>query len=202
MSSSIFRAIAGAVGLVLATTVAVGCSPTKNAAQDAATSVTSAASSVVAGGTATLYYPDEQDAMFSITAPSGWTVGKIDKVGDFGSIESKNGSVLQFRGVKYETEAEAREQIDAIADSTTGFLNDNYTDITLDEPKDVTVNGQPAAQLSGTGKDKDGNAVTFLSAIVVLGPRSLAEVWAAVVPGGGNDLEAATAVLNSFTVAR
>ena len=69
-------------------------------------------------------------------------------------------------------------------------------------PKNVTVDGQPGAQLAGTGKDKDGNQVKFLSAIITLAPKSIAEIWAAVFPEGNNDLDAASAVLDSFKVAK
>ena len=62
----------------------------------------------------------------------------------------------------------------------------------------MTAGGQPGTELAGTGKDEDGNPVKFLSAIIVLGPQSLAEIWAAVFPEGNSDLEAATAVLDSF----
>jgi hypothetical protein len=42
--------------------------------------------------------------------------------------------------------------------------------------------------------------VQFLSAIVALGPKTVAEIWAAVFPEGegNNDLQAAQAVLQSF----
>ena len=95
-----------------------------------------------------------------------------------------------------------RAEIDAIVDSTNEFLKDNYVDVQLDDPKDVTVDGQPGAQLAGIGKDKDGNEVKFLSAIIALGPTSIAEIWAAVFPEGSNDLDAATAVLDSFKVVK
>lgn len=213
------RATASAAGLAVVAVLAVGCSATKEATKDAASSATqaassaasvaetaassaaSAASSVVAGNT-TLYYPEQQGAMFSIEAPAGWTVGKIDQVGDFGSVESPDGSVLQFRAQKFATDAESKQEIDSIVDSTMGFLKENYHEVKLDDPKEVTVDGQPGMQLAGTGKDKDGNAVKFLSAMIVLGPDSLAEIWAAVFPEGNNDLQAASAVLDSFKPAK
>lgn len=226
MPITITRVTATAVSLAVAATFAVSCSQTKEATKDVASSASSVASSAgsaassvatsaagaassaagsaagaVAGKT-TLFYPEEQGAMFSIEAPDDWKVDKIAQVGDFGSLESPNGSVLQFRAQNFDTETEAKKEIDDIVDSTTGFLKDNYTDVKLDDPKDVTVDGQPGAQLSGTGKDKDGNAVQFLSAVVALGPKSIAEIWGAVFPEGNNDLDTATAILDSFKVAK
>lgn len=213
MFTHMTRTTAVTVGLAVTATFAVSCSSTKEAAKDAASSATSAASSAasaaatsaataVPGGKTTLYYPDQQNAMFSIEAPDDWIVTPIDQVGDFGSVESPNGSVLEFRAQNFDTEAAADQEIDAIVDSTNGYLSENFTDIQLDDPKDVTVDGQPGAQLAGSGKDQDGNEVEFISAIIALGPNSLAEIWAAVFPQGSNDLDVATAILNSFKVAQ
>ncbi len=210
MPTTLTRTTAAAVGLAIAATLVTSCSQTKEATKDAASpassavaSATSAASATTssenfAAGTTTLYYPQQPGAMFSIEAPSDWTVGKIDQVGDFGSLESPNGAILQFRAQNYDTEDAASKEIESIVDSTMTFLQDNYTEINLDDPVDVTAGGQPGTELAGTGKDKDGNPVKFLSAIIVLGPQSLAEIWAAVLPEGNSDLDTATAVLDSF----
>jgi hypothetical protein len=210
MTTKLTRTTAAAVGLAIAATLVTSCSQTKEATKDVASSASSAVSSATsatsattssenfAAGTTTLYYPQQSGAMFSIEAPSNWTVGKIDQVGDFGSLESPNGAILQFRAQNYDTEDAASKEIESIVDSTMTFLQDNYTEINLDDPVDVTAGGQPGTELAGTGKDKDGNPVKFLSAIIVLGPQSLAEIWAAVLPEGNSDLESATAVLDSF----
>ena len=210
MTTKLTRTTAAAVGLAIAASLVTSCSQTKEATKDVASPASSAASSATsaasattssenfAAGTTTLYYPQQPGAMFSIEAPSNWTVGKIDQVGDFGSLESPNGAVLQFRAQNYDTEDAASKEIESIVDSTMTFLQDTYTEINLDDPVEVTAGGQPGTELAGTGKDKDGNPVNFLSAIIVLGPQSLAEIWAAVVPEGNSDLEAATAVLDSF----
>jgi hypothetical protein len=210
MTTTLTRTTAAAVGLAIAASLVTSCSQTKEATKDVASSASSAASSTTsaasattssenfAAGTTTLYYPQQPGAMFSIEAPSNWTVGKIDQVGDFGSLESPNGAILQFRAQNYDTEDAASKEIESIVDSTMTFLQDNYTEINLDDPVDVTAGGQPGTELAGTGKDKDGNPVKFLSAIIVLGPQSLAEIWAAVLPEGNSDLESATAVLDSF----
>ncbi len=209
MTRSVTRCGTAVGGLAIAAMLVAGCSQT--ATKDGATATTSKAAATTtatasasstpaspAAETTTLFYPDQQGAMFSIDAPSDWKVEKIDQVGDFGSLESENGSVLQFRAQNFGTEAETEQEIDSIVDSTFQFLKDNYQDIKLDDPKDVTVDGQPGSQLAGTGKDKDGNAVQFLSAMIMLSPTSLAEIWAAVFPEGNDDLAAATAVLDSF----
>ena len=40
--------------------------------------------------------------MFTIKAPGDWEVTGIDEVGEFGSLESENGSILQFRAIECE----------------------------------------------------------------------------------------------------
>lgn len=161
--------------------------------------LSAAASSITAQAeTKTLHYPTQDATMFSIDAPADWEVTEIEAVGDFGSLESENGSVLQFRAQEFETEDEAKQEVDSIVESTFEFLQENYTDINLEDPKEITIEGQPGMQVAGVGKDKDGNAVQFLSATIVLGPKTVAEVWAAVFPEDTNDLEAAQSVLQSF----
>lgn len=147
-------------------------------------------------GTKTLHYPTQDQSMFSIQAPDDWEVTAIEEVGDFGTLESDNGSVLQFRAVECESEEEAKEEVDAIFEATAKFLEENYTDINLDEPQEINIAGRPGARLSGTGKDKDGNPVEFISAMIALGPTTVSEVWAAAYP---EDSRSALAVLESFT---
>ncbi len=211
------RLTAAAGGLAIAATLVGGCSQTKESAKEAVSSASSVSSAVSAAETAassavgeagaqaaaagdvtTLYYPDESTAMFSVDAPADWVVTGIDQVGDFGTIESENGSVLEFRAQNYDTETEAEAEAGAIVESTFEFLKENYTDVKLDDPTDTVVQGRPAMELTGTGKDKDGNAVQFLSAVIALGPLSVAEIWAAVFPEGNDDLAAAKATLASF----
>ena len=204
------RVTTAAAFLAIVSLAAAGCSKTQEATKDAASSASSVASSaasvatsaassaVAAAGTTTLYYPAQEGALFSIAAPDSWKVGKIDQVGDFGSVESLNGSVLQFRAQSFATDDETKKEIDSIVDSTKGFLKENYVDVALDAPQDVNIDGKPGVQIAGTGKDKNGNAVKFLSAMIMLGPTSLAEIWAAVFPEGNNDLDVATKVLDSF----
>jgi len=146
-------------------------------------------------GTQTLHYPTEDESMFTIEAPGDWEVTGIEEVGEFGSLESENGSVLQFRAVECGSEDEAKAEIEAISDSTAEFLGENYTDIQLGDVKELEIEGMPAFQLAGDGKDKDGNDVKFVSAIIILGPTTIAEVWAAAY---ADDLESAEAVLGSF----
>ena len=53
----------------------------------------------------------------------------------------------------------------------------------------------PAFQLGGDGKDADGDDVKFVSAIIILGPTTIAEIWAAAYAA---DLRSAEATLSSF----
>ncbi|MGA0848780.1 MAG: hypothetical protein ACO3RX_02415 [Chthoniobacterales bacterium] len=160
-----------------------------------ATVCTAAALATAQADTKTLHYPTQDATMFSIDAPAEWEVTEIAEVGEFGTLESEGGSVLQFRAVECDSEEDAKAEIDAIFDSTAEFLEENYTDIQLDDPKEINVEGQPGAQLVGTGKDKDGDSVQFLSAMIALGPTTVAEVWAAAY---ADDVPSAQAVLQSF----
>ncbi len=146
--------------------------------------------------TKTLHYPTEDESMFFITAPADWEVTGIDEVGEFGSIESENGSILQFRAVECETEEEFMAEMASITESTIETLEENYSDVALGEVKELDVNGRRGFQLSGEGKDEDGNPVQFGSFTIILGPTTIAEIWAAAYP---EDKAVAEAVLSSFT---
>lgn len=145
--------------------------------------------------TQTLHYPTEDESMFTIKAPGEWEVTGIDEVGDFGSLESENGSILQFRAVECENEKELEAEIEAITESTVEFLEENYTEIELGDVQELEIEGLPAFQLGGDGKDADGDDVKFVSAIIILGPTTIAEIWAAAYAA---DLRSAEATLSSF----
>jgi hypothetical protein len=142
-----------------------------------------------------LHYPTEDESMFTIKAPGDWEVTGIEEVGDFGSLESKNGSILQFRAVECENEKEAIAEIESISDSTVKMLEEHYTDVKLGDVQELEIDGIPAFELGGTAKDKDGNDVAILSTTVVLGKTTIAEIWAAVFP---EDVAGAKETLASF----
>jgi len=145
--------------------------------------------------TQTLHYPDQDKSMFSIEAPSDWEVAPIEEVGDFGTLESENGSILQFRAVECESEEAAKAEVESISESLVKSLEEDFTDVKLGEVTELDFGGCPAFQLSGEGKDKDGHDVQFGSFTVILGPTTIAEIWAAAYP---EDKAVAEATLNSF----
>jgi len=214
MTKKIACATVAAACLAVTATFAVGCSKTQEAAKDVATSAASVASSApskaampegqadggaaLAAGMTTLYYPEQQGAVFSVIAPDDWTVTKADQVGDFVSLESVNGSILQFRERAFSTEDQGTKEVDSIVASTLDFIDNSYTDINLSDPDNITVDGQPGFAFTGDGKDKDGSAVKFLSATIVLDTARVVEIWAAVYGEGNNDGDTASTVLDSL----
>lgn len=146
-------------------------------------------------GTQTLHYPTEDESMFTIEAPADWEVTGIDEVGEFGTLQNENGSLLQFRAVECGTEEATQAEIESIGDSTVKALEEDYSDVQLGEVKELDFGGRPGFQLSGEGKDKDGNKVEFGSFTIILGPTTIAEIWAAAYP---EDKAVAEATLNSF----
>jgi len=164
----------------------------------AAVIFTAASLAVAQAETKTLHYPTQDASMFSIDAPADWKVSEIEEVGDFGSLESENGSILQFRAIECENEEDAKAEIDSISESTVKFLEENYTDIELGDVAESEMQGAAAFEVSGTAKDKEGDDVAILTCTVVLGKTTIGEVWAAVYP---EDIAAAKATLASFTPA-
>ena len=215
MNVTTVRTTAAAAGLAIAVTLVAGCSQTKEATKSAVSSASSVGSSAASSAASaaetaassatgapasatTYYYPTQAESVFSVDAPANWKLTQIEQFGDFFDLESENGSILEFRAQKFDTAEETKTEAGSIVDSTMEFLKEKYTDITLGDATDVSFGGQPGVELTGTGKDEDGNAVKFLSTIIVLGPKSIAEIWAAVLPEGNNDLAEANAVIGSF----
>ncbi|MFM8719517.1 MAG: hypothetical protein ACKOFH_08325, partial [Chthoniobacterales bacterium] len=71
----------------------------------------------------------------------------------------------------------------------------DFPAVTLGEVKELDIGGRPGFQPRGEGKDKDGNTVEFGSFTIILGPTTIAEIWAASYP---EDKVVAEATLNSF----
>jgi hypothetical protein len=215
MNVTTVRSTAVVAGLAIAVTLAAGCSQTKEATKGAVSSASSVGSSAASSAAnaaetaassatgapasaTTLYYPTQAESVFSVDAPANWEVTQTEQFGDFTNLRSENGSaVLEFRAQNFDTEEEVKTEVESIVDGTIEFLNENYTDITLGDVTKVTYGGKPGVELTGTGMDEDGNAVKFLSTIIVLGPTSVAEIWAAAFPEGP-DLAEANAVIDSF----
>ena len=122
MIRSVKQTLVVAGCLAVTATFGVGCARTQEATKEAVSSATSAASSAAGAatsaatsaatapaGTTTYYYPDQQSAMFSVVGPDDWTVGKIEQVGDFGSLERANGAVVQFRAAVERLAAPAQQ---------------------------------------------------------------------------------------------
>lgn len=147
--------------------------------------------------TKTLYYPSQDEPIFSIEAPSDWKLTAIEEVGDFGSLESPNGSLLQFRAQKFDSSDEAKKEVEDIVDSTVQFLNENYKEVKLNDPSELK--GELAGmQLTGKAKDKDGEESEVLSATIVIGPTTIAEIWGAVSADDKDEMAAANQILGSF----
>lgn len=147
--------------------------------------------------TKTLYYPSQDAAMFSIEAPSDWKVTEIEEVGDFGTLESPDGSILQFRAQKFDSADDAKKEVDDIVDGTVEFLKENFKEVKLNDPSELKgeLSGM---QLTGKAKDKDGEESEIVSATIVLGPTTIAEIWGAVTANDKDMMDAANQILGSF----
>lgn len=166
-----------------------------------AATIVLASTAITRAETKTLYYPSQEEALFSIDAPSDWKVTTIDEVGDFGTLESPNGSVLQFRAQKFDSNDEAKKEVDAIMDDTAKFLEKEFKEVKLNDPSELQ--GElTGMQLTGKAKDKDGEESEILSATIVLGPTTVAEIWGAVTADDKDEMDAANKILGSFKPAK
>ncbi len=217
MTSKMIRAAVAAACLAVTATVAVGCSKTQEAAKDVASSATSAASSApstsvtpegqadagTAEGMTTVYYPEQQGAIFSVVAPNDWVVSKTSQVGDWAQLESPQGTFLQFRERDFHTDQNTKA--DLIMKAATDFIDDKFTDVKLDlkdESDGVDgVDGHRAFTMVGSGKVEGGGEMVFAAATVILDTDRVVEIWYVIDPSGttfDNESDTAGKVLDSL----
>lgn len=117
-------------------------------------------------------YPSPEKASFVVEVPDSWKVTPGSEVGDYVTLEGSTGVVVQIRTI----EASEDSMKSAITDSI-DFVKQTYKDVQLGDPQDAKVNGLDGFSASGTGKDKDGDAMMFVMEWFGLKNNQLAEIW-------------------------
>jgi hypothetical protein len=149
-----------------------------------------AATAVPAG---TLGYPGMDNPSFLVDVPDDWEVTAGDGEGDFGHVNSDSGVYLAFRTL--EGSADSGK---AAMEETIVYVQENYQDVQLSEPKETSQAGMPAFLMDGTGKDADGADVIFRMAWIKLNDGLLAEIWFAALADDAEGIQAAAAALSSI----
>jgi hypothetical protein len=139
-----------------------------------------------------LGYPTPEDASFLVDVPDDWEVEPGEGEGDYVHVNSPDGVYLAFRTIPGSEDAIK----DAIAESA-AYLQENYQEVTLADPKQAQQAGRKGFYIDGSGKDADGVDVTFRMAWVAL-DGEIGEIWFAAPLSDKAGIAAAGKAINSF----
>ena len=136
-----------------------------------ALSMTVAVGSAFAEST-TIAYPTADDPSFFIKAPGDWEFEAAEEEGDYFSLTGSTGATLYFRTV----EATEDGLQDAIKE-TIDYVNDNYSEVDVEDPTEETLNGMDGFSAVGTGEDEAGDKYVFAFGWYILDDEELVEIW-------------------------
>jgi hypothetical protein len=155
--------------------------------------------SIKATDNTTIYYPEEKDAYFSITAPDDWELTPASEEGGFFDLNGPTGITLSFRALPAESSSMAETIIKGALAEADEFLAEYFTDIKVADAEEHTLNGLTGFRLIGSGKDKTtGEDSVFGLAYYALENGSVGEIWFSTVDGDSEGAEAADKIINTF----
>jgi hypothetical protein len=155
-----------------------------------------ALTSIVSADTTTIYYPNQEEAVFTIEAPDDWHFEAGTEDNPYCTL-SKDDTVLYFRTVEG-TEEGIKEAIE----ETYEYVKETYPKAELPEPKETKIAGKEALAAAGGGKDKEGVATQFGFAWVFVSDDNIAELWFEVPETDEKLGEAVAKILKSFKAAK
>jgi hypothetical protein len=125
----------------------------------------------VASADTTIHYPNEKEAVFTITAPDDWEFEAGTEDDPYCTL-TKGDTVLYFQTVEG-----TEDGITAAIEGTYEYVQETYPKATLPKPEETKIDGKPALAASGNGKDEDGVATEFGFAWVFIDDKHIAELW-------------------------
>jgi|JI10StandDraft_1071094.scaffolds.fasta_scaffold401656_2 hypothetical protein len=143
----------------------------------------------------TIGYPSTDHASFLVDVPSDWEVSPGEEEGDFVDVNSDSGVYLAFRTIEGSEDA-----MQGAIEDTVAYLQENYKNVTVGDPKDVKQAGLEGFLMDGEGKDEDGTAIVFRAAWLALADGTIGEIWFAAPASDKAGIAAAAKALNSFRV--
>lgn len=139
----------------------------------------------------TIAYPTAEDTLFTVTAPDSWKLTAAESEDDYFVLTGPTEASLYFRAMPGKIEDTIKEDIE--------YLQENFTDLNIDDPKETTEDGMPAMHATGTGKHKEtGKEAVFVMAWVVLPSGKVAEIWFETGKGDEAGAKEAGKILDSF----
>jgi len=138
-------------------------------------------------------YPGGGHTSFMVDVPDHWTITPGKEAGDYMDLESGNGVLMEMRTLDATHEALQ----EAIADSEK-FINENYEGVELNPVQNSEMNGLKYSFVTGTGKDKEGNAVKLAMGWFKLKDGTLGEIWYAADASDAEGIQEAGKVFSTY----
>lgn len=144
-----------------------------------------------AAGLTRVFYPDEANMAFSVDIPSDWKMIPQEDEDSYFEVEGPNGLELSFRIVP-------GGDIDKALKDHVAYLEENFTEITMSDAKEVSINGLEAILLPGGGVDEDEVQRDLGAGWFKLPGDQVGELWYNADDSDAAGKQAAIAVLNSL----
>ncbi|QIF00358.1 hypothetical protein [Roseimicrobium sp. ORNL1] len=125
----------------------------------------------VASADTTIHYPNEKEAVFTITSPDDWEFEPGTEDDPYCKL-TKGDTVLYFQTVEG-----TEDGITAAIEGTYEYVKETYPKAKLPKPEETKIDGKPALAASGNGKDEDGVDTEFGFAWVFIDDKHIAELW-------------------------
>jgi hypothetical protein len=146
-----------------------------------------------AAGAKTVAYPSTDHPSFIIDVPDTWTLTPGKEAGDYMNLESPGGVLMQMRTLEA-----TQESLNAAVKDSEDYIKQEYHDVQLGAANNTEQNGLKVSFVTGTGKDKDGNAVKIAMAWFKLNANELGEIWYAADASDTAGIAEAAKVFNSY----
>lgn len=139
-------------------------------------------------------YPTVDEASFVLSVPSDWEMKQAEEAGDYFHLTTESGAVFSFRTIDGDEKA-----LEGAIDRSLKQLNEEYTEVTLDEPKDWIPNGLTGFYTTGSAKEKEGGAPVRVGlGWCVLEDGKIAELWFVADEEDKDGISAAEDIANSL----
>jgi hypothetical protein len=159
----------------------------------------------------TIVYPDQTNPEFTIKAPDDWKLLPAKEDGGYMVLESESGATLWFRSIQIDTQntgaeitaEEAAATLEKSFSEGNKWLEETYSNVTMEEPQTGEIDGMPAYQAKGTGVEKDGGSkAQFIAAWVRMDSDTFGEIWYVGLTDDAKSYDASFDIVKSFKIAK
>jgi hypothetical protein len=136
-------------------------------------------------------YPNAAHATFVVDVPEEWTITPGQQPGDYMTLGSPGGVVIQMRTL-------AGDDLDESVGDTQDYIHKTYQDVHFEEARSCEQNGLKCSISVGRAKEKDGTAVLLTTGYFKLPGNQLGEIWYVAPADDKEGGDAAVRVMNSY----